>query len=59
MAKDRVNITISVDAKNLLLRYGQENHISGGLSGVIEFIAWHNLNFAFDWSKNLEENNGL
>lgn len=41
MAKDRVNITISPETKERLLQYGYENHISGGLSGVLDFIAWN------------------
>jgi hypothetical protein len=43
MTKNRVNITISPDTKEQLLQYGYENHISGGLSGVIEYIAWNEI----------------
>lgn len=43
MAKKRVNISISADTQERLLQYGFENHISGGLSGVIEFIAWKEI----------------
>lgn len=42
MAKKRVNITINSDTQERLLQYGYENHIQGGLSGVIEYIAWNN-----------------
>lgn len=41
--KKRVNITISEDTKDRLLQYGEENHIQGGLSGVIEYMAWNNI----------------
>lgn len=43
MAKERVNITIGADTKERILQFGYENKISGGLSGAIEFIAWHTL----------------
>lgn len=43
MAKKRVNISISTDTQERLLQYGFENHISGGLSGVIEYIAWQEI----------------
>lgn len=40
MAKKRVNITIDAETQERLLQYGFENHIPGGLSGAIEYIAW-------------------
>lgn len=43
MAKQRVNITISNEVKERLLVYGEENKIQGGLSGVIDWIAWHEI----------------
>lgn len=43
MAKKRVNITITEETQERLLQYGFEKHISGGLSGVLEYIAWHEL----------------
>lgn len=43
MAKKRVNISISTDTQERLLQYGFEKHISGGLSGVIEYIAWQEI----------------
>lgn len=41
--KKRVNITISDETRDRLLQYGWENHINGGLSGVLEYIAWHQI----------------
>lgn len=41
MEKQRANITITPDTRERLLQYALENHIRGGLSGVIEHIAWH------------------
>lgn len=40
MAKERTTITIATDTKEQLLQYGREKHIPGGLSGVLEYIAW-------------------
>lgn len=41
--KKRVNITLDEVTKERLLQFGIENRIPGGLSGVIEFIAWNNV----------------
>lgn len=41
MAKKRINITLNEDTKERLLQYAFENHIDGGLSGTIEYLAWH------------------
>ena len=38
--KKRTNITISDETKERLLQWGYENHVSGGLSGAIEALAW-------------------
>ena len=43
MQKKQTHITIRDDTKERLLQYGYENHIGGGLSGVIEYLAWHKV----------------
>lgn len=43
MAKKRVNITISEETQERVLQYAYENHLQGGLSGALEYIAWHVL----------------
>ena len=41
MRKKRINITMSDETKERLLQFAYENHLSGGLSGALEYIAWH------------------
>lgn len=41
--KERTNLTLSPETKDRLLQYGAEHHIAGGLSGVIEYIAWNTI----------------
>lgn len=60
MTKRQTHITISEDTRERLLQYADENHISGGLSGVIDFLAWHkvkvdNSQFRGQTSLNLEK----
>jgi len=43
MAKKRVNITITEETQERILQYAYENHLQGGLSGAIEYIAWQVL----------------
>lgn len=43
MAKGRATITIADDTKERVLQWAYENHVSGGLSGAVEYIAWHVL----------------
>lgn len=43
MAKKRVNVTISPETHERILQYAFENHLSGGLSGALEYIAWQVL----------------
>lgn len=39
--KKKRQIVISDEARTKLVEFGKENHIGGGLSGAIEYIAWH------------------
>ena len=39
--KQQVHVTMSNDTKERLLQIGFENHVPGGLSGVIQFLAWN------------------
>lgn len=41
--KNRVNITMTNDTKQRLLNYGAKKRLQGGLSGVIEYLAWNLL----------------
>ena len=41
--KKKTSITISEETKERLCQFGCENRISGGLSGVLEYIAWHHI----------------
>ena len=41
MKKKRINISMSDDTKDRLLQFAYENHLTGGLSGALEYIAWH------------------
>lgn len=38
--KKKRQITLSDGAKENLLQWAEENHIAGGLSGAIEYLAW-------------------
>lgn len=41
--KRRHNITLDSDTYEQLMQYAFENHIQGGLSGVISHIAWNDI----------------
>ena len=41
--KKRYNITLNEDTRDRLLQYGYAKKVPGGLSGVLEFIAWHSI----------------
>lgn len=43
MPKKRINISITEDTQERLLQFAYENHLQGGLSGAIEYIAWHEI----------------
>lgn len=43
MKKKKVNITLRDDTRERIEQFGYENNIPGGLSGALEFIAWHVL----------------
>ena len=44
--KRRRQVALSDEARSKLVQWGEDNHIAGGLSGAIEYLAF-NLNNAY------------